>query len=165
MTPPPLIAQLDLLLRQLVIEHRGLLVAIDAHADALRSCALDRIERAAREQDAARQKIAAVESRRRQVTHHLGRQHRSLKPLTVAALGELYPDRKASLDATRAELAEIVAKVQQRSSLVGRVAQTVLGHVNATLRLVAVAAGGAATYTANGDTAMPMRIGRLNAVA
>ena len=165
MAPPPLIAQLELLLRQLVIEHRGLLAALDAHEGALRSCALDRIERASRDQDAARQKIATVESRRRQIAHQLARQHRSLKPMTVALLGELYPDRGATLVAIRAELTDVAAKIQHKSSLIGRVAQTVLGHVNATLRLVAVAAGGAATYTASGDTAMPMRIGRLNAVA
>ena len=166
MTPPPLIAQLELLLRQLVVEHRALLASLEAHEAALRSCALDRIERAARDQDAARQKIAAVESRRRQIAHQLARQHRSLKPMTVAVLGELYPDRKATLVTIRAELAEVAARIGDKSSLVGRVAQTVLGHVNSTLRLVAVAAGGgAATYTARGDTAMPMRIGRLNAVA
>ncbi|RYG85357.1 hypothetical protein EON77_05720, partial [bacterium] len=148
MQPPPLIAQLELILRQLVVEHRGLLAALEAHEAALRSCAVEKIERASRDQDAARQKIAAVESRRRQIAHQLARQHRSLKPMTVALLGDLYPDRKASLVAIRAELAEIAARIQQKSSLIARVAQTVLGHVNATLRLVAVAAGGgAATYT------------------
>lgn len=165
MTPPPPIATLELVLRQLVQEHRGLLAALDAHEAALRSCNLDRIERAARDQDAARQKVAASESRRRQVAHHLNRQHRSLKTLTIPALGELYPDRKATLLALRTELVESIAKAQQKSLLIGRVAQAVQGHVSATLRLVATAASGPSTYTARGETAMPMRIGSLNAVA
>jgi hypothetical protein len=165
MTPPPPIAQLEFVLRQLVQEHRGLLAALDAHEAAIRSCDLDRIERAARDQDAARQKIAATESRRRQVTHNLNRIHRSLKSLTIAALGELYPDKKATLLGLRAELIETIAKAQQKSALIGRVAHAVQGHVSATLRLVAAAATGPSTYTARGETAMPMRIGRLNAVA
>lgn len=165
MTPTPPISQLELVLRQLVNEHRALLAALDAHEAALRSCVIDRIERAARDQDAVRQRLAAIESRRRTVIHQLARQHRTLKPMTIATLGELYPDRQATLNAIRADLADVSAAVQRKSSLIGRVAQTVMGHVSATLKLVATAATGPATYTRSGETAMPMRIGVLNAVA
>lgn len=165
MQPVPLISQLELVLRQLVIEHRALLASLEAHEHALRACAIDQIERAARDQDAQRQKIAAVESRRRQLVHQVARQQRSMKPITLVALCEFYPERAKAITEIRAELIDVAAKVQRKTTLIGRVASGVLGHVNATLRLIAQAATGPATYTARGEQASPMRIGVLNAVA
>lgn len=164
MTPPPPIAQLELLLRQLLLEQRNLLSSLDAHAAALRSCSVEKIERAAREQDAVRLRIAAIETRRRQVTHHLSRQHRTTQPITLTLLAEWYPDRRPTLDGLKRDLADVVGRSQRQVGLIARITQGVLGHVNATLRLVA-SASGPATYTASGDTAMPLRLGRLNAVA
>ena len=165
MTPLPLISQLELVLRQLVVEHRALLAARDAHQQARRPCAIEQIERAARDQDAQRLKISGVESRRRQLVHQIARQQRTLKPITLVTLGELYPDRAAAIGEIRAELIDVAGRVQRKTTLIGRIASGVLGHVNATLRLIAQAATGPATYTARGEQAMPLRIGMLNAVA
>jgi hypothetical protein len=159
------LATLELTLRQMLGEHRALLAALDAHEAALRTCKLDRIEKACREQDVARQKIGLTESRRRVIIHQLARQHRTIQPPTLAKLSELYPDRKQQLTAIRAELADLAAQIQRKSSLVARIAQSVLGHVNATLRLVAQAAAGPGGYTRRGDPPMPSRMGVLNAVA
>lgn len=162
---PPLLSQLELVLRQLVAQHRVLLEAITAHEAALRSCDLARIERATFEQDQARQKIAQVESKRRMITLQLARQLKHVKPPTLAQLAEAYPDRKTFLLQVRTDLGSIAATIQMKSQLIARIAQSVLGHVNATLRLVAHATGGPGVYTRNGTTTMPMRIGVLNAVA
>jgi hypothetical protein len=160
------LATLEVVLRQLLAEHRALLVAADAHEAALRSCLIDRIEKTAREQDIARQKIATTETRRRQLTHQLSRQHKLLTPPTLTKLGELYPARAAALKAIRADLAEVAGKIREKSSLTTRIAQSVLGHVNATLRLVAHAAAGPSPYTRRGDASLPSgRMGVLNAVA
>lgn len=162
---PPLLSQLELVLKQLVHEHRALLDAITAHEAALRSCDLARIERCTLDQDQARQKIAGIETRRRMITHQIARQHRNVKPPTLAQLAELYPDRKTFLLQVRVDLASIAASIQAKSQLLSRIAQSVLGHVNATMRLVANATSGPGVYTKNGTTTMPMRIGVLNAVA
>lgn len=160
------LAVLEIVLRQLVNEHRALLAAVEAHEAALRSCSLERIEKSTREQDITRQKIAATETRRRQLTHQLSRQHKLLTPPTLTKLAELYPARKAALTALRTDLLDVAARIRTKSSLVARIAQSVLGHVNATLRLVAQAATGPAPYTKRGDAALPaMRMGVLNAVA
>lgn len=165
-TPPDTLALLEVILRQLVTEHRALLKAAEGHEAALRTYSLDRIEKAAKEQDLARQKIATTETRRRQLTHQLTRQHKLLQPPTLTKLGELYPARAAALKAIRDNLADVAGKIRQKSSLTTRIAQSVLGHVNATLRLVAQAAAGPASYTRRGDPPMPSgRMGVLNAVA
>jgi hypothetical protein len=160
------LATLELTLRQMINEYKALLAALDAHEKALRKCAIDGIEKATREQDFARQKIAATESRRRVIIHQLARQHRTIQPPTLVKLSEIYPERKLQLIALRAELADVSLKIQRKSSLVARIAQSVLGHVNATLRLVATAAAGPSSYTRRGDAPLPnMRMGVLNAVA
>lgn len=165
MTALPLISQLELVLRQLVNEHRALLASLDAHERAIRACAIDQIERAARDQDAQRLKIAGVESRRRQLVHQVARQQRTLKPVTLVALCEFYPDRAKAIGEIRAELIDVAQRVQRQTTLISRVAAGVLGHVNATLRVIAQAATGPATYTSRGEQSMPLRIGVLNAVA
>ena len=153
-------------MRQMLTEHRALLAALEAHEAALRSCVIDRIEKAAKDQDFARQKIATTESRRRVIVHQLTRQHRLIQPPTLAKLSELYPDRKAQLTSLRADLAKVAAQIQQKTSLTARIAQSVLGHVNATLRLVAQAAAGPGAYTRRGDAPLPSgRMSVLNAVA
>ena len=159
------LATLELTLRQLVNEHKALLVALEAHEAAIRTCSLANIEKAVRDQDQVRQKIAFTESRRRVIIHQLARQHRTLQPPTLAKLSELYPDRAQQLTAIRAELADVASRIHQKSTLVSRIAQSVLGHVNATLRLVAQAAAGPGGYTKRGDAPMPSRMGVLNAVA
>ncbi len=161
----PLLSQLELVLKQMVHQHRALLEAVNAHEAALRSCDLARIERATIDQDQARQKIGQIETKRRMLIHQIARQHKTAKPPTLAQLAELYPDRKAFLTQIRAELASVAATIQTRQQLIGRIAQSVLGHVSATLRLVANATSGPGGYTKTGSMTMPMRIGVLNAVA
>jgi hypothetical protein len=162
---PPLLSQLELILKQLVHQYKLLLESISAHEAALRSCDVAQIERCTIEQDQARQKIAAIETKRRMLTHQLGRQLKAAKPPTLAQLAEAFPEKKAFLLQTRVDLASIAATIQTKSQLVSRIAQSVLGHVSATLRLVANATHGPGVYTRNGTTSMPMRIGVLNAVA
>ena len=160
------LAMLEIVLRQLLAEHRALLNAVEAHEAALRTYSLDRIEKATRDQDIARQKIGTTETRRRQLTHQLGRQHKLLTPPTLTKLAELYPARKAALLAMRGDLIDVANQIRTKSSLIARIAQSVLGHVNATLRLVAQAAAGPAPYTKRGDASLPAtRMGVLNAVA
>ena len=138
----PLLSQLELILKQLVHQHRILLDAITAHEAALRSCDLAQIERSSIEQDIARQKLSAIETKRRMLTHQLGRQHKAVKPPTLAQIAELYPDRRAFLMQIRTDLASIAGAVHTKSQLLSRIAQSVLGHVSATLRLVAHATSG-----------------------
>jgi hypothetical protein len=162
---PPLLSQLELILKQLVHGYRLLLEAVNAHETALRSRDIEQIERATAEQDQLRQKIAAIETKRRMLTHQLARQLKLAKPPTLAQLAEAFPEKKALLLQMRTDLASIAATIQTKTQLISRIAQSVLGHVSATLRLVANATHGPGVYTKNGTASMPMRIGVLNAVA
>jgi len=161
----PLLAQLEAALRLLVAEHRGLLGLLDAHEAALRSFRADAIERAARDQDAARQRIAAAEARRRSAALQIARGLRQTAPPTIARLAELYPDKRPVLLALRQELRDLAERVRARAAFVGKVTQGVLGHLNATVRLIAQAANGPGTYTKSGGAPLPSRVGVLNAVA
>jgi hypothetical protein len=154
-----------MILKQLLHGYKLLLEAVDAHESALRSRDLALIERATAEQDQARQKIAAVETKRRMTTHQLARQLRLVKPPTLAQLAEAFPEKKPFLLQMRSDLASVAATIQARLQLVSQIAQSVLGHVNATLRLVAHATHGPGVYTRDGTESVPMRIGVLNAVA
>lgn len=154
-----------MILKQLVHGYRLLLEATAAHEAALRSCDLSQIERCTAEQDAARQKIAAIETKRRMITHQLARQLKSAKPPTLAQLAEAFPERKTVLLQLKSDLASIAGTIQVKSQLVSRIAQSVLGHVSATMRLLANATHGPGVYTKNGTASMPMRMGVLNAVA
>lgn len=160
------LALLEIVLKQLVNEHRALLTALESHEAALRTCSLERIEKATRDQDFARQKIAQTETRRRQLTHQLSRQHKLLTQPTLTKLAELYPARASVLLALRNDLASVGGNIRQKSALVARIAQSVLGHVNATMRLVAHATAGPSPYTKKGDATLPSRrMGVLNAIA
>lgn len=162
---PPLLSQLEMILKQLVHGYRLLLESTAAHEAALRTCDLSQIERSTAEQDAMRQKIAAIETKRRMITHQLARQLKTAKPPTLAQLAEAFPERKAVLLQMRSDLASVAGSVQAKTQLVSRIAQSVLGHVSATLRLVANATHGPGVYTRSGTASMPMRMGVLNAVA
>jgi hypothetical protein len=166
MTKPHPLATLEITVKQLIVEHRALLVALEAHEAALRSCSIPQIERTTREQDIARQKIAATETRRRVAVHQLTRQHKLMQQATLTKLGELYPDRNLPLLTLRNDLVAVATKIHQKSMLVGQIAHSVLGHVSATLRVVAQAASGPAAYTRQGDMSLPSRrMSVLNAVA
>lgn len=162
---PPLLSQLEMVLKQLVHGYKLLLEATTAHEAALRSCDLEQIERCTAEQDAMRQKIAAIETKRRMITHQLARQLKTAKPPTLAQLAEAFPEKKAFLLQMRTELSSVAGTIQSKTQLVSRIAQSVLGHVSATLRLVANATHGPGVYTRNGTASVPMRMGVLNAVA
>ena len=166
-TPTSPLAQLEVCLRQLIDDHRLLLARVEAHEAAIRACDVAQIERAAREQDLARQRMMNTDSRRRVLMHQIARAHRgpTPAPTTLTRLAELNPDRRLTLTQLKTELTQLIEAVRERLVLIGRVAQSVLGSVNATLRLVTTAAAGPGTYTKQGGTPLPPRLGVLNVAA
>jgi predicted dithiol-disulfide oxidoreductase (DUF899 family) len=153
-----------MVLRQLLVEHRALLLRVEAHEAALRSHNPESIDRAAREVELTRQRIALLEARRRVVTHQLAPRFKQETP-TLAKLAELFPDRKVILLQIRDELRAIVLQIQEKTQQLVKVASGVLGHLNATVRIIAQAANGPSTYTRTGAAPLPQRVGVLEAVA
>lgn len=152
-----------MVLRQLLVEHRALLLRVEAHEAALRTHDAAAIDRTAREVEVTRQRIALLEARRRVVTQQLAPRFKQEIP-TLARLAELFPDRKLILLQIRDELRAIAQLIHEKTQQLVKVASGVLGHLNATVRIIAQAANGPSTYTRTGAAPLPQRVGVLEAV-
>jgi hypothetical protein len=161
---PPLIAQLEALLRELLAEQLQLVQKLDVHLKALRTFKSDAIEQSSREQEIVRQRIARVEARRKVIAAQFLRLHRNISTPSISAIAELYPDHKPTLLAIRSELLRVMEAIRQRTQLIERIVTGVVGHLNATVRVIAQAAVGPSTYTRGGDVAIPTRVSVMNAV-
>jgi hypothetical protein len=160
----PLLSQLETTLRELLVEQQRMATQIESHMRAIRTADVDQIQRAVREQDAMRTRIAQVEARRRSLTHQLARAARRTQAPNLQQLAEMFPERKLILLQLRQELRDIATRIRERSSLAAKIAGSVLSHLNATVRLIATAASGPSVYTRSGDASMPSRVGVLSVV-
>ena len=98
------IFNLESLLQQLIVEHRKLLRHVEAYQNAMKKIDLDAMDQAARQQEASRLRIAALEAQRRGIVTQLAKQHRLAGEVTIARLADSIPDRKQSLLSLRDEL-------------------------------------------------------------
>jgi hypothetical protein len=158
------LAELEHILGLMVVEHRKLLGHLDAHQAALRAFQVDRIEDLTVLQEASRLRIATLETKRRNVNQQIARLLRHADEPTLTKLAELFPHRAKALIEFRDQLRDAVAQVQSRTSLSGRVAGAVLGHLNTAVRLLAGAVEQAGVYTKQGTPRVANRIGALEAV-
>ncbi|MFT3785334.1 MAG: flagellar export chaperone FlgN [Tepidisphaeraceae bacterium] len=159
----PLQSQLEVLLKQILVEHRALLQRVDAHEAALRSYNPEAIEKTARELEVLRQRIGLLEAHRRVVTQQLAPKFRSDLP-TLSKLAELFPDRSSVLLSIRDELKGLAEQIQKKSAVLARIASGVMNHLNSTVRLIAKAATGPSVYTRSGGEPLPRRVGVIEAV-
>jgi hypothetical protein len=156
--------QLEALLGQLIAEHQRLLAAVDSQQGAMKALDLAAMEAAARAQDSARQRVAAMETRRRLLmTQLVPRQPGAGEP-TLQRLAERYPIRAAALLRLREELRAVMQQVAERNAIAGRLAGALLGHMNTVVRLLAGAVEQSGVYTKDGVPRVARRIGAMEAV-
>jgi hypothetical protein len=158
------VMELETIVQQLIAEHRKLLAHVDAQQAAMKAMDLKAMDEAAKQQEAARLRIAGLEGKRRSAVGQLARAARIAEPLTLQKLAELYPARREALLSLRAELKDAIAQLSARTHVVGRLAGAVLGHLNTVVRLLAGAVEQAGTYTKNGIPRVAPRIGVMEAV-
>jgi hypothetical protein len=162
-----LVADLEGVLQGLVTEHRKLLRHVEDHGKAVRAMDLKAMDAAAAQQEAARLRIAALETRRKSVALQLARTMK-IDPgpagLTLSRLAELHPPRRDALLQFRRELRELAGAITAHTTVSGRVARAVLGHLNTAVRLLAGAVERAGTYTRQGTPKVARRIGAMEAV-
>jgi hypothetical protein len=84
--------------------------------------------------------------------------------MTLSQIGQLHPEKNASLQQLRDELKRTIRQVQSRSHVAGRVAGAVLGHLNTVVRLLAGTVERAGVYTKSGVPQVSARIGIMEAV-
>lgn len=158
------LSELELLLQQLVAEHRKLLKHVDAHQAAMKAMDLRAMDAAASQQEAARLRIATFENKRRALAVVVARQLGMQGDPTVTRLAEHFPQRRAELLKLRDELRETIVEVAARTNVAGRLAGAVLGHLNTVVRALAGAVEQAGVYTKNGIPQVSARIGVVDAV-
>jgi hypothetical protein len=158
------LSELENILQSLVDEHRRLLRHVTAHEAAMKTFNLNAMDEAAGQQEAARLRIATLDSRRRLVVTELARQIRAQPNVTITQIAALLPNRKPQLLKLRDDLKSAAEAVSNRTRITGRVAGAVLGHLNTVVRLLAGAVERAGLYTKNGIPQVSRRIGVIEAV-
>ena len=158
------LSEIEHLLRQLVLEHQKLLKHIDAHEAAMRRMDLKAMDDTAKLQEAARLRIASMETRRRASVQQLAKSMRMNGEPNVQRLAAIFPDRADVLMKLREELREVAGRISHRSVVGNRLAGALLGHLNTAVRILAGAVERSGVYTRSGTPKVSARIGVMNAV-
>ncbi len=158
------ILEVEHLLRQLTAEHVKLLRHVEAHEQAMRRMDLGGMDAAAKLQEAARSRIAAMETRRKATALQIAKAARINGELTIARMAELYPANAESLLTLRDELKSVAGQIAGKTFVASRLAGAVLGHLNTAVRLFAGATERTGVYTKSGSPMVSQRIGIMNAV-
>src|ERR1051325_610149 len=116
------IAQLQLILQQLIAEHDKLLVHLVNQQAAMKKLDLDAIDKLTGLQDATRMRIAALDVKRKALVNHLAATLKLPQTTTLKKLAESIPQHKQSLLALRDQLKSRVPQAATRSTVAGRVA-------------------------------------------
>jgi hypothetical protein len=158
------VAQLQLILQQLIAEHEKLLVQLANQQAAMKKMDLPAIDQLTGLQDASRMRIAALDGKRKTLVNQLAAMLKLPGTMTLKRLAESLPQHKQSLLARREQLKTQVTEVAARSTVAGRVAGALLGHLNTVVRLLAGAVEQAGIYTKQGTPQVSTRIGVIEAV-
>jgi len=156
--------ELETLLAQLIEEHKKLLGHLNKHQAAMKSFDLKAMDDQARQEEAARLRIAGMETTRRGLIVALARHHRMNQMPTLPDIAAMYPQSAPKLIKLRDELKATIQTVQNRTHIAGRVASAVVGHLNTVMRLLAGAVEKAGIYTNQGIPRVSARIGVMEAV-
>jgi len=156
--------QLQIILQQLVVEHEKLLVQLAAQQAAMKKLDLPALDQLTGLQDATRMKIAALDGKRKTLVMQLALVLKIGGIPTLSRLAEAMPQHKQTLLTLRDQLKAKVHEVSTRSTVAGRVAGAVLGHLNTVVRLLAGAVEQAGLYTKQGTPQVSARIGVIEAV-
>jgi hypothetical protein len=158
------LADLEIILQQLIGEHRKLLAQLEAQQAAMTHFRLSDIEDITHQQEATRLRIATLENRRRSIVVQIMKLARLTDEPTMVRLSELYPTRKDALLRLRDDLRQVMQDISTRTHVAGRLAGAVLGHLNTVVRLMASAVERAGVYTKDGVPQVSVRIGVMEAV-
>ena len=158
------VSELEILLGEMIAEHRRLLKQADLQQAAMKSLDLKAMDDCAKVQEAARLRLANLESKRRLLVAQIARLHGVHGNLTVPQIAEFYPQRKTMLLNLRETLKSEIKALSSRNHVAGRLAGAVVGHLNTVVRLLAGAVEKAGLYTRQGIPQVSTRIGVMDAI-
>src|SRR5436190_16547515 len=113
------ISELEAILAQLTDEHRKLLAHTDKQQAAMRTLDLKAMDDAARLTEAARLRIAALETKRRNLIVTIARSHRMTQIPTLPDIANMYPANAPTLLKLRDQLKATMKAVQSRTHVAG----------------------------------------------
>jgi len=157
--------ELEILVTQLIGEHKKLLLNIDAHSSAMKRLDLASMDDAQALQEASRLRIATLETKRRGIVSQMARALKLEGEPTLDKIAAYFPVRKEYLLKQRAELKGLMNEILNRTSVGGKLAGAVLGHLNTVVRVLAGAVEQAGLYTKHGVPQVAGRIGVMEAIA
>jgi succinate dehydrogenase/fumarate reductase flavoprotein subunit len=158
------ILELEAVLESMIAEHRKLLSHMDAQQAAMKAMDVRKIDDLLGLQEAGRSRIMALEARRQALVRQAAMQYQMTGEVTLKRLADHVPRENARLLRLREELKDLVLRVQHRTTVVGKVAQAVCGHLNTALRILAKAVERSGVYTRGGVPRVASRIGVMDAV-
>src|SRR2546421_5146121 len=156
--------ELETVLRALADEHRRLLAHVESQQAAMKAFDLKSMDAARNQQEASRLRVASLEAKRRTIVSHMAKGLKLEGALTLTRIADLHPPRRQALLAVRYEIKELAEVIATRSHIAGRLASSVLGHLNTVVRLLAGAVEKAGLYTKHGVPRVSGRIGVMEAV-
>jgi hypothetical protein len=158
------VAQLRIILQQLIAEHEKLLAHLSSQQSSMKKLDLPAIDKLTGLQDATRMRIAALDGKRKTLVNHLAALLKLPGTPTLSRLADAIPQHKQTLLALRDHLKTKITEVATKSTIAGRVAGALLGHLNTVVRLLAGAVEQAGIYTKHGTPQVSTRIGVIEAV-
>jgi hypothetical protein len=158
------VLELEGVLNQMLIEHRKLLVQLDAQQLAMQKFDLKTMASAAQFQEGSRTRLLSLDAKRRNLTAMLARDLKIPGEVTLAGLAKLHPARAATLLQLRRDMRETIEAIRQRTNVSSRLAGAVLGHLNTALRIFAGAIHKAGLYTKQGNPRLASRIGVMETI-
>ena len=164
-TPPSELDRLAECLKGLTDEHRRLLDLVRRHDAAMRTMDAGQLGDLVNQQEQCRTRIAQAEARRRLIVASIVRQTKLAGEPTLSRLATAFPTHRARLLTARDELKALAGEIKQRTTVSARIAQSLLGHLNTAVRLIAGAVKQANVYTKQGTPSTRQRIGVMEAVA
>ncbi|MBV8779806.1 MAG: flagellar export chaperone FlgN [Phycisphaerae bacterium] len=159
------ILDIETVMQQLIDEHRKVLAQVVKQREAMKAFNVREMEDIALLQEATRLRIVKLELQRRALVQQIVKLYKLKGTPTISQLSELFPQQRETLFRLRDELREVMGEVRSRTQIAGRVAGSVLGHLNTVVRLLAGVVEKAGTYTKNGVPRVAPRISSMEAVA
>jgi len=157
------ISELEIVLRGLIAEHRKLLAQVENHESAMKKLDLHEMEKWRSLQESTRLNIWALENRRKALVAEIAASVRR-PTMTLTQIAQTWPQPASSLIPVRDELRELIQKITQKTQMSGKLASSLLGHLNTVVRLVTGAARTAGVYSRHGVAVVGRRIGAMEAV-
>ncbi len=158
------LAELELVMRSLIDEHVKLLGQLEAQQSCMRTFRADELEKLTQRQESTRLRIMTLDTKRKSLAIQIGTLVRLQGEPTLSRLAETFPPRATMLLKLRDELRAVVARIQQRVAVAGKLAGSMLGHLNTAVRILAGAVEQAGVYTKQGTPRIAPRIGAMEAV-